>query len=72
MTPEMMRDAAKKSKALCWTDAELDQQIETLELVLPYLEERGKTQDTVYILYIELESFKRMRSDRQEEKRRAR
>jgi hypothetical protein len=64
-TVNRMMQAGKKLQAQSWTDAELQEQINSLKLVIAYLEGTGKADLVVSSLKINLgifESFERART----------
>ena len=64
-TPEQLYEIGKKSKDYKWSNEELDQQIEILEIIIPYFEGREDSKIITSILNIELNNFKSMKMFRE-------
>ena len=66
MTREEMYKIGQKTHAIGWTDAELDQQIEALKLVIAYLGGFGNSGIVITTLADHLYSFERMKRVREQ------
>lgn len=58
--------AGRLTNGFSWNDSELRLVIDCMKSVIDFLEARGKSQDTVFALRLQIESFERMKRDREE------
>jgi len=70
MTPERMKEAGKNSQEISFSHEELEEQIQALNLVIPYLKARGDCGLMLMPLEISLEAFVNMKSYRESEAKR--
>jgi len=64
MTPEKMKAIGIQSDNVSWTDQELKDQIQALELVIAYFQGRGGAKLILFPLVLDLDRFKDMEENR--------